>query len=409
MTMVGGAMSILTAGLAGCKVTAVVLPVSVLTVANGAVWAYSSIGFLWFLSKVLTQSVQKPPIHAPVAGSKTTEDFPCPEHLNLKVLNWAVVGRVGVGKSTFINTLRGIGPTDEHSAPVGVIQTTMRPTPYSFVGSVKSLTTDMVRIWDLPGAGTVEWPFETYVRDMGLRYFDGVVLMTSDAWTEHDLELVLMLQKFQVPFYMVRNKVDQDIRNNEEDFGMPATSTVSQIREDLKRCGVAPSRIFLICAKKPATTDLEFGQLVKALGDDLGVRRAPRATQSAPEAVIWNFPAVPESFDDHSASDAAPVAAQDLEEDSESCSATPVRDSVAQDQQQNLRTPAAVASPEFRAQSPATQNMQSRPESIPTLTGLPVPEFKLTQPVFAFQSFGGESLSGLEPSVFVLSGSEVCV
>mmetsp|Transcript_17217 Transcript_17217/g.41460 ORF Transcript_17217/g.41460 Transcript_17217/m.41460 type:complete len:409 (+) Transcript_17217:334-1560(+) len=408
MTMVGGAMSILTAALAGCKVSAVVLPVSVMTVANGAVWAYSSIGFLWFLSKVLTQSVEQPPIHAPVAGTKTTEDFPCPEHINLKILNWAVVGRVGVGKSTFINTLRGIGPTDQHAAPVGVIQTTMQPTAYSFVGSVQSLTTDMVRIWDLPGAGTPEWPFETYVRDMGLRYFDGVVLMTSDAWTEHDLDLVLMLQKFQVPFYMVRNKVDQDIRNNEEDFCMPASATVAQIREDMQRCGVPSARIFLICAKQPATTDLQFGQLVKALGDDLGVRRAPRTHPLPPEAVIWNFPAVLESSEDHSVSlDVCPGSTQDLAEDSK-IPATPQRDPVAEAHGNDLRTSAAVAPSVNGDGLLAAPKVQTRAADH-KLTTVPGSELKLTHPVFAFQSFGGESFSGLEPSVFALSGSEVCV
>ena len=42
----------------------------------------------------------------------------------------------------------------------------------------------MARLWDLPGAGGREWPLEDYVRLAGLRHFDGVLLVTSGAFTE---------------------------------------------------------------------------------------------------------------------------------------------------------------------------------------------------------------------------------
>ena len=42
----------------------------------------------------------------------------------------------------------------------------------------------MARLWDLPGAGTRDWPSATYVRDAGLRHFDGVLLVTAGAFSD---------------------------------------------------------------------------------------------------------------------------------------------------------------------------------------------------------------------------------
>ena len=42
----------------------------------------------------------------------------------------------------------------------------------------------MARLWDLPGAGTKDWPSESYVRDAGLRHFDGVLLVVAGAFSD---------------------------------------------------------------------------------------------------------------------------------------------------------------------------------------------------------------------------------
>ena len=51
----------------------------------------------------------------------------------------------GVGKSTFINCLRGLEAEDEGSASVGVVETTNQPTPYEHPDFPN------LKIWDLPG------------------------------------------------------------------------------------------------------------------------------------------------------------------------------------------------------------------------------------------------------------------
>lgn len=51
----------------------------------------------------------------------------------------------GVGKSTFINCLRGLEAEDEGAAPVGVVETTNQPTPFEHQDFPN------LKIWDLPG------------------------------------------------------------------------------------------------------------------------------------------------------------------------------------------------------------------------------------------------------------------
>lgn len=66
--------------------------------------------------------------------------------------------------------------------------------------------------WDLPGVGTPNYPQATYLREMGIRYFDVVVLMTATRFTEAELMLVEELRRWNVPFFLVRNKADADVR-----------------------------------------------------------------------------------------------------------------------------------------------------------------------------------------------------
>ena len=61
-------------------------------------------------------------------------------------LKLAVVGVPNAGKSSLINALRGLTPSEEGAAPVGVTHTTLRPCAYSFMGAASALTRDMGQI-----------------------------------------------------------------------------------------------------------------------------------------------------------------------------------------------------------------------------------------------------------------------
>merc|ERR1712066_484222 len=82
----------------------------------------------------------------------------------------------------------------------------MEPTAYQFPSSV--------HIWDLPGAGTGKFPAETYIRKMGIRYFDVVIIITADRFTEAELMLKQEMERWKVPHLCIRNKMDQAVQAN---------------------------------------------------------------------------------------------------------------------------------------------------------------------------------------------------
>lgn len=79
-------------------------------------------------------------------------------------------------------------------------------------------------IWDLPGVGTPNFPQAAYLREMGIRHFDMVAVMTASRFTEAELMLVDELKYWKVPYFLVRNKVDADVQSEverEEESGDP--------------------------------------------------------------------------------------------------------------------------------------------------------------------------------------------
>lgn len=172
-------------------------------------------------------------------------------------LNIAVVGNSGVGKSLLINALRGLKDSKSPGwAPVGVKETTFEPEFYTLSKEAG------VRLWDLPGAGTEAFPRDSYISQMGLRYFDKVIVVTALRYTQVEKEIMDELVRYDVPLMMVRTKVDNDVRNNHRDNGMCADDTVALIREDLKmHCGVA--RPYVISSTCPDGYD--FPELLKDL------------------------------------------------------------------------------------------------------------------------------------------------
>ena len=82
-----------------------------------------------------------------------------PDYISRKTKHWkdlhiniAIVGETYVGKSTFINQLRGLQEWDNGFASVGIGDTTLEPTPYD-----NPYNANMV-FWDLPGVGTLRFP-----------------------------------------------------------------------------------------------------------------------------------------------------------------------------------------------------------------------------------------------------------
>lgn len=210
-------------------------------------------------------------------------DYPQPKWLeNIEgTVNIGVVGNAGVGKSLLINKLRRIRPQAQGWAPVGVNETTRVPTMYPFPGQPE------VRLWDLPGSGTALVPSETYIQDMGLRYFDKVLIVTAGRFTSTEVKLRAELERHGVPFFMVRTKVDIDVWNNKEDNKMEEEATLAQIRDDFKSShGVTAA--YLVSSR-----DVEAYDMPKLVADLFpGLKRQLDAAAPAfcPSAQGWSEP-----------------------------------------------------------------------------------------------------------------------
>ena len=120
-----------------------------------------------WISQIFKKSKDPIPIHAP-----SEQELPRPDWLT-PGMNWAVCGSSGVGKSSLINKIRGLRANSPGAAPVGVVETTVKPTPYSFPDQPN------LKLWDLPGGATVKFPADKYVVEFGLRHMSGVILVTA--------------------------------------------------------------------------------------------------------------------------------------------------------------------------------------------------------------------------------------
>eukprot|EP01084_Bolivina_argentea_P280445 479621_1 len=143
-------------------------------------------------------------------------------------INVAFTGDRGVGKSTLINTIRGLTARDPNAAPVGSTETTMVPTPYEY--SYEGL--DII-LWDLPGCGTVNNPKSDYIKVMGLKYFDNVLFSIGEGFRECDTAIAKELKDMTVPTYFVKTKANIDFENEAEDHDLSCEQAKQEIAYNL--------------------------------------------------------------------------------------------------------------------------------------------------------------------------------
>jgi len=172
--------------------------------------------------------------------------------------NIGFVGGSGAGKSTLINTVRGLKSRDEGAARVSHgVEGTMAPTPYDW-----KFNGDPVQLWDLPGTGTPRFPMETYLRDMGLRYFSCVMVITRNRFTEADLKLMNELEEHKIPYIMVRSKIDQ-ICISAEAEGDDPKKAIDEIRRNLLAQGI--KKVYCIQGFLSGVAKFDFPELREAI------------------------------------------------------------------------------------------------------------------------------------------------
>ncbi|KAI9525696.1 hypothetical protein NQZ68_006245 [Dissostichus eleginoides] len=145
-------------------------------------------------------------------------------------LHIAVTGDTGSGKSTFVNAFRGIDNMDEHAAPTGCVETTMK------VESYPHPQYPNVTLWDLPGICTPNFPADKYLQLVGFERFDFFIIISKDRFRQNDVKLALKIQTMGKKFYFVRSKIDNNMRDakrSQKKFN--AEDTLKKIRDDCIR------------------------------------------------------------------------------------------------------------------------------------------------------------------------------
>lgn len=197
-----------------------------------------------------------------------------------------IVGGAGTGKSTFINTLMGKKKNDQGAARVShVSECTTRAKPYEIFYKMNRLTdfrgqeflsTTMPYIvkeedsdfsvvyWDLPGGGTPSFPWETYLRDMGIKYFDFIVLLTATRFTEGDLLLYKEMKNENVKHAMVRTKID-NVKYTCKMEGDDFQTELREIGKDFKIHQGISERVFCVSAFLDNMHKYDFPDLLQAM------------------------------------------------------------------------------------------------------------------------------------------------
>ncbi|XP_027805147.3 immunity-related GTPase family M protein [Marmota flaviventris] len=168
------------------------------------------------------------------------------EKNNNAQLNIAVTGESGAGKSSFVNALRGIGHEEKDAALIGVVDMTMKRTPY------KHPDFPNVIIWDLPGIGITKFQPKHYLENVKFREYDFFIIVSATRFKKNDLDLAKTIKIKKKDFYFVRTKVDCDLKNAQ--ISKPTTfdreKVLQQIREDcvinFKSNNINKPQIFLI-------------------------------------------------------------------------------------------------------------------------------------------------------------------
>ncbi len=183
----------------------------------------------------------------------------------------ALVGNVCVGKSSLCNALRGLIAEDEGAATVNVVEETKEAAVYPHPDN------PLLKFWDLPGAGSPNFPTNTYLNKIKVDHFDFFLIICKDAFTENDKWLAEEITKRGKKFFFVRTQIDVNIQNDRKDYPREWKENRrnkeivlqlihSNIRENLGQALYNPKNVFLIDSHKPNIYD--FPKLQTQLVDD---------------------------------------------------------------------------------------------------------------------------------------------
>jgi len=184
----------------------------------------------------------------------------------------AVTGQSGSGKSSLINAIAG-----SKIAPVGFVETTMEPKEYK--------TDNGIILVDLPGCGTANFPFESYVDDMKLSEFDAIVLVTANRFYEADIKLFnYVTNDLKKPIFLVRTKMDDAVRDGAEDNDLSKDEVIEMVLRDMiHNTNVSDiSKIYLVSSKPKQIPHFHTARLIKDISENLpNIKKGKFISESA--------------------------------------------------------------------------------------------------------------------------------
>jgi predicted GTPase len=147
-----------------------------------------------------------------------------------KKLVVGVTGHTGSGKSSLINTLRGLKAKDEGAAAVGVTETTKDIKSYVYPGN------DSIILRDFPGVGTKNFPKEEYLQKTKILDSSVVLIVSCTRFSEIDLWIAKEVIAVQRNVLFVRSKIDTDLTNSEADDpdNFSEYTCMEKIKTDIK-------------------------------------------------------------------------------------------------------------------------------------------------------------------------------
>ncbi|XP_048357643.1 uncharacterized protein LOC125435487 [Sphaerodactylus townsendi] len=211
-------------------------------------------------------------------------------HQSLNVLNIAVTGVSGAGKSSFVNSLRGLSDFDEDAAPTDVIEERKEPKGYPHP------TFPHVIIWDLPGIGTSTFKAEDYLKKVNYSQYNFFIVVASNHFTEHDAQLSRAVQKMGKRFYYLRSQVDVSIKNEKIKPNFNEEATLQKIRkyclDNLVQAGISSTEVFLISSYYREKYD--FPHLREILENEMEdfEKRASAVGNESRKSSIVQFPRI---------------------------------------------------------------------------------------------------------------------
>ena len=151
---------------------------------------------------------------------------------------------------------------DQGAAEVGVTETTREPKAYDHP------TNPQIKFWDLPGIGTPNYPdMATYCKKVELEKFHVFLILTAGRFTENDLNLAKKIRSSKKKFFLVRTKIDENVRAGSRMRSFDEEVMLQKIRsnfsENLGNLLSDVRDIFLISNHHPDKWD--FARLLQAI------------------------------------------------------------------------------------------------------------------------------------------------